>query len=55
MLEAAFANMNAFGRFAICGLISEYTDAGRQAAPDMIDALNKSITIQGLLSCSCIC
>ncbi|XP_057967226.1 2-alkenal reductase (NADP(+)-dependent)-like isoform X2 [Malania oleifera] len=35
MLEAAIANMNNFGRVAACGVISEYTDAGRRAALNM--------------------
>lgn len=47
MLEAAVANMNAFGRIAACGVIAEYTDAGRRAAPDMLDVVYKRITIQG--------
>ncbi|KAL6006318.1 hypothetical protein ACLOJK_040365 [Asimina triloba] len=50
MLEAAVANMNTFGRAAICGVISEYTDAGRRAAPDMLDVVYKRITIQGFLA-----
>ncbi|KAL2553669.1 NADP-dependent alkenal double bond reductase P1 [Forsythia ovata] len=49
MLEAAVANMNTFGRVAICGVISEYTDNGKRAAPNMLDVLYKSITIQGFL------
>lgn len=49
MQEAAVANMNVFGRVAVCGVIAEYTDAGRRAAPDMIDVLYKRITIRGFL------
>jgi NADPH-dependent curcumin reductase CurA len=49
MQEAAVANMNAFGRVAVCGVISEYTDAGKRAAPDMIDVVYKRITIRGFL------
>lgn len=48
MLEAAVANMNAFGRVAACGVISEYT-GGQRAAPDMVDVVYKRITIQGFL------
>ncbi|XP_050216398.1 2-alkenal reductase (NADP(+)-dependent)-like [Mercurialis annua] len=50
MQEAAVANMNAFGRVAVCGVISEYTSGGRKAAPDMIDIVYKRIKIQGFLA-----
>ncbi|KAK9269218.1 hypothetical protein L1049_000988 [Liquidambar formosana] len=50
MLEAAVANMNAFGRVAVCGVISEYTDKRKRAAPDMLDVVYKRITIQGFLA-----
>ena len=49
MLEAAVANMNVFGRVAACGVIAEYTDAGKRAAPDMVNVVFKRIKIQGLL------
>ncbi|KAH7546400.1 hypothetical protein FEM48_Zijuj01G0196700 [Ziziphus jujuba var. spinosa] len=49
MLEAAVANMNKFGRVAACGVIAEYTDAGKRAAPNMLDVVYKSIKIQGFL------
>lgn len=50
MLEAAVSNMNTFGRVAVCGVISEYTDAGKRAAPDMLDVIYKRIKIQGFLA-----
>lgn len=50
MLEAAVANMNIFGRVAVCGVISQYTDSGKRAAPDMLDIVYKRITIQGFLA-----
>ncbi|KAK3436620.1 hypothetical protein EUGRSUZ_C01171 [Eucalyptus grandis] len=50
MQEAAVANMNAFGRVAVCGVISEYTDSGKKAAPDMLDVIYKRIKIQGFLA-----
>ncbi|PHU21413.1 hypothetical protein BC332_06520 [Capsicum chinense] len=50
MLEAAVANMNSFGRVAICGVISEYTNASTRAAPDMKDIVYKRIRIQGFLA-----
>ncbi|KAG6498806.1 hypothetical protein ZIOFF_038555 [Zingiber officinale] len=50
MLEAAVANMNPFGRVAVCGAISEYTNAGERAAPDLIDIIYKRITLRGFLS-----
>ncbi|KAG8375998.1 hypothetical protein BUALT_Bualt09G0017300 [Buddleja alternifolia] len=50
MLEAAVANMNTFGRVAVCGAISEYTGGGRKASPDMLDVVYKRITIQGFLA-----
>ncbi|KAG6494844.1 hypothetical protein ZIOFF_042626 [Zingiber officinale] len=49
MLEAAVANMNSFGRVAMCGAISEYTNAGERAAPDLIDIIYKRITLRGFL------
>ncbi|RXH74447.1 hypothetical protein DVH24_029168 [Malus domestica] len=50
MLEAAVENMNTFGRVAVCGMISEYTDAGKRAAPNMLDVVCKRIKIQGFLA-----
>ncbi|XP_068648472.1 2-alkenal reductase (NADP(+)-dependent)-like isoform X2 [Aristolochia californica] len=50
MLEAAVANMNTFGRVAVCGVISEYTDAQRRAAPEFLDIIYKRITVQGFLA-----
>ncbi|XP_072966121.1 2-alkenal reductase (NADP(+)-dependent)-like [Typha angustifolia] len=50
MLEAAVANMNAFGRIAVCGAISEYTEEGRGAAPNMLHVIYKRITIRGFLA-----
>ncbi|KAK0593241.1 hypothetical protein LWI29_033374 [Acer saccharum] len=50
MQEAAVANMKAFGRVAVCGVISEYIDAGKRAAPDMLDVVYKRIKIQGFLA-----
>lgn len=49
MQEAAIANMNMFGRVAVCGVISQYTDAGKRAAPDMFAVVYKRIKIQGFL------
>lgn len=49
MLEAAVENMNPFGRIAVCGVISEYTNDERRAAPNMIDVVYKRITIHGFL------
>ena len=50
MLEAAVANMNAFGRVAVCGVISEYTDAEKRASPNMLNVVYKRITIRGFLA-----
>ncbi|CAI0542952.1 unnamed protein product, partial [Linum tenue] len=50
MLEAAIDNMNAFGRVAVCGVISEYTGTGRRAAPNMVDVIYKRLTIRGFLA-----
>ena len=50
MLEAAVANMNPFGRVAVCGVMAEYTDTGKRAAPDMLDVVYKRITIRGFLA-----
>lgn len=50
MLEAAVSNMNLRGRVAVCGVISEYTNTEKRAAPDMLNVIYKRITIQGFLS-----
>ncbi|TVU08087.1 hypothetical protein EJB05_41472, partial [Eragrostis curvula] len=50
MLEAALANMNAYGRVAVCGVISEYTDAGRRAVPDLLEVIYKRITLRGFFA-----
>ncbi|KAL4654054.1 hypothetical protein ACB092_01G350900 [Castanea dentata] len=50
MLEAAVDNVNTFGRIAVCGVIAEYTDAGKRAAPDMLNVVYKRIRIQGYLA-----
>jgi NADPH-dependent curcumin reductase CurA len=34
------------GRVAACGVIAEYTDGGKRAAPNMIDIIYKRIKIQ---------
>ncbi|XP_028788169.1 2-alkenal reductase (NADP(+)-dependent)-like [Neltuma alba] len=50
MLEAAVDNMNAFGRVAVCGVMSEYTDPGKRAAPDMLNVVYKRLNIRGFLA-----
>ncbi|ONK81040.1 uncharacterized protein A4U43_C01F24590 [Asparagus officinalis] len=50
MLDAAVANMNLLGRVAACGVIAEYTDEGKRAAPNMLDVIYKRITIRGFLT-----
>ncbi|KAK8543500.1 hypothetical protein V6N13_076309 [Hibiscus sabdariffa] len=42
--------MNINGRIAVCGVISEYTDREKRAAPSMIDVIYKRIKIQGFLA-----
>ena len=49
MLEVAIANMNSFGRIAICGCMSSYTNSEKQASPNMLDIIFKRIMIQGFL------
>ncbi|KAI7751999.1 hypothetical protein M8C21_018826 [Ambrosia artemisiifolia] len=49
MLEAVVANMNAFGRIAACGVISDYTNSGKHTALSMVDVIYKRILIQGFL------
>ncbi|OMO55422.1 Alcohol dehydrogenase superfamily, zinc-type [Corchorus capsularis] len=50
MQEAAVDNMNINGRVAVCGVISEYTDDEKRAAPSMMDVIYKRIKIQGFLA-----
>ncbi|GFY99757.1 hypothetical protein Acr_13g0011570 [Actinidia rufa] len=42
--------MNTFGRVAACGVISEYADAGKRAAPSMLNVVYKRINIRGFLA-----
>uniref|UniRef100_A0A453S9L8 Enoyl reductase (ER) domain-containing protein n=1 Tax=Aegilops tauschii subsp. strangulata TaxID=200361 RepID=A0A453S9L8_AEGTS len=50
MLEAALANMNTYGRVAVCGVIAEYTDPGRRAVPDLLEVIYKRITLRGFFA-----
>ncbi|KAK8679249.1 hypothetical protein V6N13_144711 [Hibiscus sabdariffa] len=50
MQKAAVSNMNINGRIAVCGVISEYTDRQKRAAPSMMDVIYKRIKIQGFLA-----
>lgn len=50
MLKAVVANMIIYGRVAVCGVISEYTDPGKRATPNMLDVIYKKIKIQGFLA-----
>ncbi|GFQ04402.1 NADP-dependent alkenal double bond reductase p2 [Phtheirospermum japonicum] len=51
MLEAVVENMNAFGRIAVCGVISEYTNSYLSKGKlDMIGVIYKRIRIEGFLS-----
>ncbi|XP_022731126.1 NADPH-dependent oxidoreductase 2-alkenal reductase-like [Durio zibethinus] len=50
MQEAVIDNMNINGKVAVCGVISEYTDNEKRAAPRMIDVVYKRIKIQGFLA-----
>lgn len=50
MQEAAVDVMSKFGRVAVCGVISEYTDTERRATPNMLDVVYKRIKIQGFLA-----
>nr|KAJ0193472.1 hypothetical protein LSAT_V11C800415860 [Lactuca sativa] len=50
MLEAVVANMNTYGRVAVYGAISDYTNLGKRATLNMIDVIYKRIIIKGFLS-----
>ncbi|KAI3951248.1 hypothetical protein MKW92_009507 [Papaver armeniacum] len=50
MLEAAIVNMNPFGRVVVCGVMSEYTDETKRAAPNMMDVIFKRLSIQGFIT-----
>ncbi|KAG8094701.1 hypothetical protein GUJ93_ZPchr0012g22043 [Zizania palustris] len=49
MLDAALVSMNTHGRVALCGAISEYTDASHRAAPDLLEVIYKRIAIRGFV------
>ncbi|XP_023745179.1 2-alkenal reductase (NADP(+)-dependent) [Lactuca sativa] len=50
MLEAAISNMNLYGRVAVCGAISEYTDSKKHVKLDMLSIIYRRITIQGFIT-----
>ncbi|XP_051199971.1 NADP-dependent alkenal double bond reductase P2 [Lolium perenne] len=50
MLNAALANMNTYGRVAVCGVIAEYTDPGKRASPDFLEIIYKRITLRGFFA-----
>ena len=49
-LDAALANAKTFGRFALCGMISEYNVASPQNGPrNLVLAVTKSLRLQGFV------
>ncbi|KAI3896407.1 hypothetical protein MKW92_046449 [Papaver armeniacum] len=50
MLEAAIVNMNPFGRVVVCGVMADYIDETKRAAPNMLDVIYKRISIQGFIT-----
>ncbi|MED6216607.1 hypothetical protein PIB30_009200 [Stylosanthes scabra] len=50
MLEAVIANMNTFGRVAICGATAEYTDLRKTGSLDLVNVIYKRITIKGFIA-----
>lgn len=49
MLDAAFANMRAHGRVAICGMVSQNGRTDIQSFKNMFSVISKRITIKGFL------
>lgn len=49
VLEAALRLMNVFGRIPLIGLISQYNAADLPAGPNLVWALIKRLTIQGMI------
>ncbi|PWA60835.1 alcohol dehydrogenase superfamily, zinc-type [Artemisia annua] len=47
MLVAAVPNMNLHGRVAVCGVISEYTNTEKRAAPDMLNGIKHELARKG--------
>lgn len=45
--HAVFANMNAFGRIAVCGMIGDYNTDQPSAGPNWITIIKKRLLIQG--------
>jgi NADPH-dependent curcumin reductase CurA len=49
-LQAAIAIANPFARFAVCGMISQYNDAGQQTGPrNLTQIMGKCIRMEGFL------
>ncbi|PXA77111.1 NADP-dependent oxidoreductase [Caulobacter sp. D4A] len=49
-LEAALNSARPFGRFALCGMISQYNDTGRPTGPaNIIQAVGKSLRLEGFI------
>jgi len=49
-LEAALAAARPFGRFALCGMISQYNETGPAVGPsNILLAVGKSLTLQGFI------
>ncbi|AYV49034.1 NADP-dependent oxidoreductase [Caulobacter flavus] len=49
-LEAALNSARPFGRFALCGMISQYNETGRPTGPaNIIQAVGKSLRLEGFI------
>lgn len=46
----AFARMNDFGRVAMCGQIAQYSGAAPEPGPNLMQVVNKRLTLAGFLS-----
>lgn len=48
--KAAFAQMNDFGRIAMCGQLAQYSGEGEAAGPNLMCTVLKRLTVRGFLA-----
>ncbi|WP_075791005.1 NADP-dependent oxidoreductase [Massilia putida] len=48
--KAAFANMNDFGRVALCGQVAQYSGGGEAPGPNLMTLVLKRLTVRGFLA-----
>ncbi|MDE2198812.1 MAG: NADP-dependent oxidoreductase [Rhodospirillales bacterium] len=47
--QAAFAQLNTFGRMVMCGMVAQYNDTELQPGPNLMSVVGKRLRIEGLI------